>query len=105
MDEYKFSLTEELELLANEELRETEEVRQHAIKALRDFVLKNSRIETTRLDAKFLLRFLRFRKFSIPMATEALERLMVIKQGPYGVKWHDNLDIDRPSILKLIDTG
>lgn len=105
MDEYKFTLSQELENLAKEELRETEETRQHAIKALRDFVLKNSRIEKTRLDAKFLLRFLRFRKFSIPMAMEALERLMVIKQGAYGVKWHDSLDIDKPSILKLIDSG
>lgn len=105
MDEYKFSLSEELECLAKEELRETEEVRQHAIKALRDFVLKNPRIEMTRLDAKFLLRFLRFRKFSIPMAMEALERLMVIKQASYGAKWLNSLDIDKPSILKLIDSG
>lgn len=105
VNEYKFSLSEELEALAKEELRETEEVRQHAIKALRDFVLKNPRIEMTRLDAKFLLRFLRFRKFSIPMAMEALERIMVIKQGSYGRNWLDSLDVEKPSILKLIDKG
>lgn len=105
VDEYKFSLSKELNELAQEELRETEEVRQHAIKALRDFVLKNPRIEMTRLDARYLLRFLRFRKFSIPMAMEALERLMVIKQGPYGRKWLDSLDIEKNSILKLIDKG
>jgi hypothetical protein len=105
VDEYKFSLSEELDELAKEELRETEEVRQHAIKALRDFVLKNPRIEMTRLDSKFLLRFLRSRKFSIPMAMEALERMMVIKQGPYGRRWLDDLDVEKKSILSLIDKG
>lgn len=105
MDEYKFSLSEELQALAKEELRETEEVRQNAIKALSDFVLKNPRIKVTRLDATFLLRFLRFRKFSIPMAMEAMERFLVIKQGSYGRRWLDSLDVDKPSIIKLIEKG
>lgn len=102
---YKFTLSKELEDQAKDELRETEEVRQHAIKALRDWVMKNPRIELARLDAKYLLRFLRFRKFSIPMAMEALERLMVIKNGTYGRRWFDYLDVDKASILKLIDDG
>lgn len=105
VDVYNFTLSKELEDQAKDELRETEEVRQHALKAMRDWVLKNSRIEMTRLDANFLLRFLRFRKFSIPMAMEALERWMVIKNGNYGRGWFDDLDVMKPSILKLIDKG
>ena len=102
---YECTLSNELQQLAKDELRETEEVRQHAIKALRDWVLKNPRIEVTRLDANFLLRFLRFRKFSIPMAMEALERFMVLKNGTYGKGWFNHIDIERPSIMKLIDDG
>jgi hypothetical protein len=91
--------------MAKDELRETEEVRQHAIQALRDWVLKNPRIVKTRLDSNFLLRFLRFRKFSIPMAMEALERFLVLKNGTYGRGWFNHIDIGKPSILKLIDEG
>jgi hypothetical protein len=105
VDDYKFKLSKDLEEIAKDELRETEEVRQHAIQALRDWILKNPRIEKTRLDSNFLLRFLRFRKFSVPMAMEALERFLVLKNGTYGRGWFNQIDIDKPSILKLIDDG
>lgn len=105
IDVYKFTLSKEFEDLAKEELRETEEVRQHAIQALRDWAIKNPRIVMTRLDANFLLRFLRFRKFSIPMAMEAMERFMVIKSGGYGKGWFDNVDITQPTVMKLLDAG
>lgn len=94
-----------MEDTARNELRETEEVRRHAIEALRDFVMKNPRIEKSRLDSKFLLRYLRFKKFSIPMAMEAMERYLAIKEGSYGRKWLKNLDVTRPQILKLLDDG
>lgn len=105
MDVYKFTLSKDLEDMAKDELRETEEVRQHAIEALREWVMKNPRIEMTRLDSNFLLRFLRFRKFSIPMAMEALERFMVLKNGTYGKGWFNLIDIGKPSTMKLIDDG
>jgi len=98
-------LSNELGEQAKDELRETDEVRQHALQALRTWILQNPRIQVTRLDSKFLLRFLRFRKFSIPMAMEAIERWMVTKQGNYGRRWFDSLDIDKPSIIKLIEDG
>lgn len=98
-------MPKEFENQAKDELRETEEVRQHAIEAMREWVLKNPRIVMTRLDSNFLLRFLRFRKFSIPLAMEAMERWMVIKNGGYGRKWFDNLDVKKPSVMKLLDAG
>lgn len=98
-------MSDELKKLAEDELRETEEVRQHAIQAMRDWALKNSRIGVARLDANFLLRFLRFRKFSIPMAMEAMERWLVVKHGNYGRGWFDYLDVTKPSIMKLIEDG
>lgn len=91
--------------MAKEELRETEELRQYAIQALRDFILKNDRIVLSRMDAKFLLRYLRFRKFSVPMAEEAIERLLALKVGSYGNHWMDKINIEKPSVLKLLDKG
>lgn len=99
------TLSKDLEDIAKDELRETEEVRRHALQALRDWVLKNPRIEMTRLDSKYLLKFLRFRKFSVPMAMEALERFLVLKNGTYGKGWFNQIDIGKPSILKMIDDG
>ncbi|KAL7023802.1 hypothetical protein ACKWTF_012790 [Chironomus riparius] len=105
IDDYKFELSKELEEMAKEELRETEEIRQYAIKALRDFIMKNEKIILTRMDAKFLLRYLRFRKFSVPMAEEAIERLLALKVGSYGNNWMNNLNIEKPSVLKLLEAG
>jgi hypothetical protein len=105
IDDYKFELSSELEKMVEEELRETEQVRQHAINALREWILKNEKIILTRMDAKFLLRYLRFRKFSIPMAMEALERILALKVGTYGNHWMNCLSIEKPSVLKLLEDG
>lgn len=105
VDEYKFTLSTELENQAQDELRETEEVRQHAIEMVREWALKHPKIIKTRLDSNFILRYLRFRKFSIPMATEAMERFLVLKNGSYGRGWLDSMNINRTSIMKLVDDG
>ena len=105
IDEYKFKLSKELGEIVEDQLRETEQMRQHAIKALRDWILKNEKIVLTRMDAKFLLRYLRFRKFSVPMAMEAIERMLALKSGSYGNHWMNNLNIEKPSVLKLLEAG
>ncbi|CRL06985.1 CLUMA_CG019986, isoform B [Clunio marinus] len=105
VDEYKCQLSEELENMAKDELRETEETRKHGIEALREWALKNPRIIKTRLDTNWLLRHLRFRKFSVPMAMEAIERMMVVKDGPFGKGWFERIEVARPSVLRLLDTG
>ncbi|CAO1433212.1 unnamed protein product [Diamesa tonsa] len=98
-------MSNELASLAESEIRETEEIRNYAIKALRDWTMNNPRIIKTRLDAVWLLRFLRFRKFSIPMAQEAIERYLVLKEGSFGEIWFQDLNIMRPSVEKLFDSG
>lgn len=105
MDDYVFTLSNELATIAEKELRETEEVRTNAIKVLRDWTMNNPRILKTRLDSTFLLRFLRFRKFSIPLAQEAMERYLVLKQGSFGSEWFNVLDMTIPAVDKLIDSG
>ncbi|XP_053674573.1 retinaldehyde-binding protein 1-like [Anopheles nili] len=78
-DEYKFTLPELYRELAKEELREDDAVRENALAEMRIWIVKNPHIRKCRTDAKFLLRFLRFRQFSVPMACEALERYLAIR--------------------------
>lgn len=105
MDEYKCTLSAELQKLAETELRETEEVRSHALTAMRDWILANPRIEKCRMDSTCLLRFLRFRKYSIPLAQEALERYILFREGLYGYDWFSNMNFDRPQLKHLLDKG
>ncbi|CRK89975.1 CLUMA_CG003703, isoform A [Clunio marinus] len=103
VDNYEYKLSDELKKIAEEELRETEEIRNHGLKTMRDWIMNNPRIEKCRMDSKFILRFLRFRKYSIPMAQEALERYLVFREGAYGFDWFSNLDYMKPNIKTLVD--
>lgn len=105
VDEYVFTLSKELEEIAENELGETEQVRNNAIKELRDWTMKNPRILMTRLDAVWLLRFLRFKKFNIPLAKESIERYLVLREGSYGKHWTDKLGVLSASVEKQLDDG
>lgn len=106
VDDYKFPLSDELREMAKNELRETDEIREHAIKAIRDWAMKNPRISTLRLDARFILRFLRAKKFSIPMAQETLERYLVLRKYFFeGEFIYQNFDYTIPSLYALVDNG
>lgn len=98
-------MSDELKKLAKNELRETEAVRNNAIIALREWTMSNPRIIKGRLDSIWLLRFLRFKKFSIPMAQEAIERYLVMRESNIGKIWFNDLNIMRPSAEKLFDSG
>lgn len=98
-------MSEDLKKIAESELRETEEVRNHALKVMRDWIMDNPRIIKCRMDSIFLLRFLRFRKFSIPMAQEALERYLIFREGLYGYDWFSNLDLNKPNLIDLLEKG
>jgi lysyl-tRNA synthetase class II len=47
-DEYEFTLGQELEQLVNDDLRETKATRDNAIKALREWIESNPRLEKVR---------------------------------------------------------
>lgn len=98
-------MSEELKKLAKNELRETEDIRNNAIMALRDWTMSNPRIIKSRLDSLWLLRFLRFKKFSIPMAQESIERYLILRESIMGKVWFSDLNILRPTAEKLFDSG
>lgn len=57
-DDYKFTLSNELKEIAETELRETKSNRDHALKAMRDWIATNPRINTARLGNLFLRYFI-----------------------------------------------
>lgn len=66
--------------------------------------MQNPRIVLTRLDTNWLLKHLRFKKYSIPAAQEAIERHLVLTQGVYGhTYFHVALDILQPCVKNIFD--
>uniref|UniRef100_A0A8W7Q2A4 CRAL/TRIO N-terminal domain-containing protein n=1 Tax=Anopheles coluzzii TaxID=1518534 RepID=A0A8W7Q2A4_ANOCL len=102
-DAYRFTLSDELRLIAKEELRETQATRDHALQMLREWAEKNPRIVKIRMDANFFLKFLRAKKFQIPVVQENIERYVLLKNAFEGA--FKNLDCRLPKMAKLIDQG
>jgi len=103
IDEYVCNLSDELQELAKEELRETPAHREFALKALREWIESHPRISATRLDSNFLLRFLRAKKFSVPITQEGIERYLLLRQSYDSC--FQNLDMTLPNMKTLIDLG
>jgi hypothetical protein len=106
VDDYVCRLPLETQKMAEDELRESETTRKQAIDALREWAQQNPRIKALRLDASFLLRFLRCKKFSIPMAKEMIERYLVLRHYTYDdMKVFQNFDMNEPVMQELLDAG
>lgn len=102
-DDYVCKLSESLRKVALEELREDDTIRQQSLDQMREWINKHAAIKTCRTDAQFLLRFLRTKKFSVPLACEMLERYLTIRQlYPH---WFRNLDSEDDDLSRLIDSG
>ncbi|XP_055609434.1 clavesin-2-like [Uranotaenia lowii] len=98
---YEFKLSDKFQKLAKEELREDDEIREQALAIMREWIAKHPYIHKCRTDANFLLRFLRFRKFSIPQAQEAIEKYLVMRQS--FPKWFQKLDCNDELMRSAID--
>ncbi|KXJ75161.1 hypothetical protein RP20_CCG012215 [Aedes albopictus] len=95
---YRFELSDKFRQLALEELREDDDIRQQSLTQMREWIAKHPYIRKCRTDAPFLLRFLRFRKFSVPQAQEALERYLALRQT--FPEWFQKLD-PRDSVMRI----
>lgn len=106
IDDYTFVLSDETRDFVEREFRETDEIRSHAIQALREWADKNHRIVRLRLDSSFLLRFLRAKKFSLPMVKETIERYLVLRfYTQEGIEVFRNLDVNLPAMQELLNAG
>jgi hypothetical protein len=98
-------MSDDLIKMAEKELGETDEIRKNTINEMRDWILNNPRIEKCRMDAKYLLKFLRFRKFNVSEAQEAYERCLIFREGAYGFNWFNNMDFTRTGVQQMFNDG
>lgn len=101
--DYKCGLSNGDQTVAKDELREDDAIRDQTIEQFRQWIVKHPTIKRCRTDAVFLLRFLRTKKFSLPMAQDMLERYLTIRQ--IYPDWFQKLDINDPDIEAIIDSG
>ncbi|XP_063237069.1 clavesin-1-like [Bacillus rossius redtenbacheri] len=102
-DGYECGLDEATKAVALAELREDEATRSRAIGQLREWVLAHPAIRRCRTDSVFLLRFLRSKKFSVPLAQEMLERYLTVRQL-YPL-WFRGLSADEPVVREILLAG
>uniref|UniRef100_A0A182ISP0 CRAL-TRIO domain-containing protein n=1 Tax=Anopheles atroparvus TaxID=41427 RepID=A0A182ISP0_ANOAO len=100
---YKFELPELYREIAKEELREDDSVREQSLAEMRQWIANNPHIRKCRTDAKFLLRFLRFQKFSVPMACEALERYLSVRE--LYPSWFKHLDCNDAAMKEICENA
>lgn len=103
VEEYVCNLSEVEKKRAFEELREDDNIREQSLAQLREWINKHPNIKKCRTDAPFLLRFLRTKKFSVPQASEMLERYLTIRK--LYPQWFRNLDCEEKTLSEIIDAG
>ena len=96
-------VTDAVMKVARKELREDKYSREQSLQQLRDWLKKNRDVESVRTDDLFLLRFLRCKKFSIPMAQQMILKYLNFRK----VLRHlvTNLDYLSPGVNKVISNG
>lgn len=89
--------------VAKKELREDKTTREQALEQMRDWLKKNYDLENVRTDDSFLLRFLRNKKFSLPMAQQQLLKYLNMRKVMGHLSF--NLDFLSPGVRDLINNG
>ncbi|XP_049886291.1 clavesin-1 [Pectinophora gossypiella] len=89
--------------VAAKELRETPATRDQALRIMREWIQQNNDIRNVRTDDCFLLRFLRQKKFSIPMAQQTLLKYLSLKK--YYLEYFTNLDCEDPKLEEILRNG
>lgn len=96
-------VSEKVQKIAKKELRENESAREQSLDQFRDWIKKNHDIANVRTDESFLLRFLRAKKFSVPMAEQMLLKYLNLRHTfPAMIK---KLDFLEPKVASLINNG
>uniref|UniRef100_A0A1B0D3E4 Uncharacterized protein n=1 Tax=Phlebotomus papatasi TaxID=29031 RepID=A0A1B0D3E4_PHLPP len=80
---------------------EGENLRSQALDQFREWITKHPKIKKCKTDDKFLLRFLRTKKFSVPGACELLENYLTLRKTLSHS--FNNLDIERSEFQTILD--
>lgn len=99
----KVKVSDSVMKVAKKELREDKTTREQALEQVRDWLKKNYDVENVRTDDSFLLRFLRNKKFSVPMAQQQLLKYLNMRKV-MGHLSH-NLDFLSPGVRDLFNNG
>jgi len=102
-DNYICTLPKDVQEIAQNELNETNKKRKKALTDIRKWIKNQSHIRRTRLDANFILRFLRMQKFDIQESCTILDKYLTMR-GQYPA-WFQNLDCRDPAISDLVEAG
>jgi len=102
-DEYRCTLSKEVQELAKRELQEDGKRRRKALTEVRQWIKSQPHIKKMRLDSNFLLRFLRMQKFEVATSCEILDKYLTMRwQHP---SWFQNLDCRDPKLAELTEMG
>lgn len=103
LDQNEAVLSESLLKVAKRELREDKCTRDQSLDQFRNWLSKNEDVLNVRMDDHFLLRFLRAKKFSVPMAEQTLLKYLNLKRTfPHMSAQLDFLD---PRLNDIISSG
>lgn len=99
----KVDISDSILKVAKKELREDKTTREQALEQMRGWLKKNYDVENIRMDGSFLLRFLRNKKFSVPMAQQQLLKYLNMRKVMGHLSF--NLDFLSPGVRDLINNG
>jgi hypothetical protein len=97
------SVSDVAKKVAKSELREDKEIREESLKQMREWLAKNFDVENVRTDDRWLLRFLRNKKYSIPMAQQQLLKYLNMRRVMEHMTV--NLDFLDESVRPFFDNG
>lgn len=78
--ENELGMSESVQKIARKELREDKSARDQCTQQMREWLKKTDDVENVRTDDAFLLRFLRAKKFSVPMAQQLLLKYLNLRK-------------------------
>lgn len=102
-DKYVCTLSPMYVQIAAKALRENETLRQQSLDQMREWIAKDPYIKHCRTDSNFLLRFLRTKKYNVPVACALLQKFLINRE--MYPKWFKNLDLNDPLLIKLLLDG
>jgi len=89
--------------IAKDELREDESTKRQCLRQMRDWIKHNQDVENVLTDDGFLLRFLRAKKFSVPMAQQTLLKYLNLRKRFKHI--FQDLDCTDRNVDALITSG
>lgn len=96
-------LSDAVQKIARKELREDRLAREQCTQQMRDWLAKNEDVANVRTDDDFLLRFLRVKKFSVPMAEQMLLKYLNLRRC--FPEMTTQLDYQSETMKRVFDNG